>query len=223
MTFKNLEYIEAQTGIDPTWSVIWLHGLGADGHDFEPIVPELSLPASPAVRFIFPHAPMQPITINGGMSMRAWYDIKGMTFDREEDREGIEQSAQIVHALIDQENQRGIAADRIFLAGFSQGGAIALFTGLRMSHKLAGIVALSTYLPMRQSLAEEKSEPGMDIPIFMAHGMQDPVIPFALAEQSKNHLANLDYAIEWRTYNIQHSVCHEEIAEIGNFIRSITA
>ena len=134
---KNIEYIETQTGMDPNWSVIWLHGLGADGHDFEPIVPQLGFSHPPAIRFIFPHAPFRPITINGGLAMRGWYDIKGMEFDREEDRAGLEESAAIVHSLIEQENQRGISTHHIFLAGFSQGGAIALFTGLRLSEPLA--------------------------------------------------------------------------------------
>ena len=154
---SEIEYIEMQTGIDPTWSVIWLHGLGADGHDFESIAPQLGLPDSPSVRFIFPHAPIRPITINGGMRMRGWYDIKGMAFDREEDRSGLEQSAEIVTSLIEQENQRGVATDHIILAGFSQGGAVVLFTGLRLEQKLAGIIALSTYLPVAESADAERS------------------------------------------------------------------
>ena len=167
---SEFEYIELQTGIDPTWSVIWLHGLGADGHDFEPIAQQLGFQDTPAVRFIFPHAPVRPITINGGMRMRGWYDIKGMAFDREEDRGGLEQSEQIVKGLIEQETNRGIDTDHIILAGFSQGGAVALFTGLRLDKPLAGIVALSTYLPVAETTEAERNAANQNTPIFMAPG-----------------------------------------------------
>ena len=218
---KNSEYIETQTSIDPTWTVIWLHGLGADGHDFEPIVPELGFTDSPGIRFIFPHAPHRPITINGGMSMRGWYDIKGMIFDREEDSQGLEDSAIIVNNLIAQENQRGISTDHIILTGFSQGGAIALFTGLRHQQPLGGIIALSTYLPVAETTESERTDSNLNTPIFMAHGAQDPVIPISLAEQSKKKLNDLDYQVEWHDYPMPHSVCPEELGHIAKFIHNI--
>ena len=218
---SDIDYIEYQSGMDPTWAVIWLHGLGADGHDFEPVAPQLGFSDSPAIRFIFPHAPIRPITINGGMEMRGWYDIKGMAFDREEDRSGLEDSTRIVGELIEQENRRGIATDHILIAGFSQGGAIALFAGLRLPQKLAGIIALSTYLPDAQSTASESSEENRDTPIFMAHGSADPVIPLTLAEHSRGLLGQMSYAVEWKTYPMQHSVSAEEISDIAQFIRSI--
>ena len=218
---SEIEYIEMQTGIDPTWSVIWLHGLGADGHDFESIAPQLGLPDSPSVRFIFPHAPIRPITINGGMSMRGWYDIKGMAFDREEDRSGLEQSAEIVTSLIEQENQRGVATDHIILAGFSQGGAVVLFTGLRLEQKLAGIIALSTYLPVAESADAERSLVNQDTPIFMAHGTEDPVIPIMLAHRSQSMLVQMKYSVDWHTYTMPHGVSPVEIQDIARFMRGI--
>jgi len=218
---NDIEYIEWQSGINPTWSVIWLHGLGADGHDFEPVAPQLGFKDAPAVRFIFPHAPVRAITINGGMSMRGWYDIKGMAFDREEDREGLEDSASIVRQLIELENKAGIATEKIVLAGFSQGGAIALFAGLRLPERLAGILALSTYLPDADSMEEERSAASIDVPIFMAHGIADPVIPVALAEHSHGILEKMGYHVEWQTYPMPHSVSAEEIGDIARFLRTI--
>jgi len=218
---SEIEYIELQTGINPTWSVIWLHGLGADGHDFESIAPQLGFRDSPSVRFIFPHAPIRPITINGGMRMRGWYDIKGMAFDREEDRGGLEQSSEIVKNLIEQENQRGVATDRIILAGFSQGGAVVLFTGLRLKQKLAGIIALSTYLPVAESTDAERLSVNQDTPIFMAHGTEDTVIPLVLAQHSHGMLVQMKYNIDWRTYAMPHAVSPQEIQDIVRFMHGI--
>ncbi len=218
---RQLEYIELQTGVDPSWAVIWLHGLGANGHDFEPVAPQLGFTDDPAVRFIFPHAPVRPITINGGMEMRGWYDIKGMNFNRQEDRPGLEDSMQIVQSLIEQENARGIPAERIFLAGFSQGGAISLFTGLRFKERLAGIIALSTYLPDAESSASERHAANQNIPIFMAHGSRDPVIPIALAEHSRELLRQMGYAVQWKSYPMEHSVNADEIQHIAQFLQDI--
>ena len=223
----NIESIEIQTGMDPTFAVIWLHGLGADGHDFEPIVPELGLPEEIAVRFIFPHAPERPITVNGGMVMRGWYDISdlpvSMDGSRKEDRAGLEDSTQIVMQLIAQENRRGIPTSRIVLAGFSQGGAIALFAGLRMRQELAGIIALSTYLPDSGSTEDERSEVSLKSPIFMGHGTEDPLIPVQFGKQSEQILTGLGYNVSWNNYPMPHSVHPREIADIGAFLKGIMA
>ncbi len=216
-----LEHLVFETGDDPQWSVIWLHGLGADGHDFAPVAPEFGFGDAPAVRFLFPHAPVRPITINGGMEMRGWYDVRGMAFDRQEDREGLEDSARHVGRLIARENARGIPSSRIILAGFSQGGAVSLFAGLRYPESLAGIVALSTYLPLAENAAAERHEANAAIPIFMAHGNADPVIPLALAERSHALLVEMGYTVEWHTYPMPHSVNMEEIGHIAVFLRSI--
>lgn len=199
-------------------SVIWLHGLGADGHDFEPIVPELQLPTDAGVRFIFPHAPERPVTINGGMRMRAWYDITGISPDTAEDSDGIEASRAEVEALIAAEKQAGIPAGRIILAGFSQGGAIALHTALRHPERLAGLVGLSTYLPLREQLAEQASAANRDLPVFMAHGSQDPMLPQQLGEMSRDLLKAADYDVVWHSYPMQHQVVLEEIHELGSWL-----
>ena len=214
-----IEYLEVQTGIDPIASIIWLHGLGADGHDFEPIVPELKIPEDMPVRFIFPHAPVRAITINGGMRMRGWYDLKSMTFDREEDREGFDESSNLVINLIDQELDRGIDSSKIILAGFSQGGAVALYTGLRYPKPLAGIIALSTYLPFAVETATERHGANNGTDIFMAHGVADPIIPLLLADQSQQHLQSLEYPLNWSTYNMEHSLHMDEILAISEFIQ----
>ncbi|MDH3693641.1 MAG: alpha/beta hydrolase [Gammaproteobacteria bacterium] len=217
------EIIQIETGANPEFAIIWLHGLGADGHDFEPIVPQLGLPQETAVRFIFPHAPHRPITLNGGMVMRGWYDISGMEMIRQEDAAGIEASAQIVRGLIDAQEAHGIPSERIILAGFSQGGAIVLFTGLRHRKKLAGIMALSTYLPLSDRSEDEASTQNRRTPIFMAHGLYDPIIALPIAEASRAVLQKLDYDIEWRTYAMPHSVSPEEISDISAwFTRVIT-
>ena len=200
-------------------SVIWMHGLGADGHDFEPIVDELELPPRP-IRFIFPHAPRRPVTINGGMMMRAWYDISDAAI-RREDASGVRQSQAIVEQLIAGEVARGVASTDIVLAGFSQGGAIALQTGLRHPERLAGVMALSTYLPLADLLAGEASAANRDVPIFMAHGTADPVITLARAEQSRDALKSLGYRVEWRAYPMPHAVCPQEIADISAWLRRV--
>ena len=213
-----LDAIEIETGAAPRSAVIWLHGLGADGHDFEPIVPELGLPSSLAVRFVFPHAPIQPVTINGGMRMRAWYDVTG---DGRQDERGVRSSQAHVEALIARERGRGIPARSLVLAGFSQGGAMALQTGLRHAERLAGILALSCYLPLPETLAQEVSAANRDVPIFMCHGAHDQVIPLAWAARSRDHIAALGYAVDWREYPMPHSVCAEEIADVGLWLREV--
>jgi phospholipase/carboxylesterase len=210
-----MQAIEIQTGSKPVASIIWLHGLGADGHDFEPIVPELQL-AKP-LRFVFPHAPVRPVTINQGMRMRAWYDI--LQFGGgPEDEAGIRASQRLIEELIAKEKKKGLPADKIVMAGFSQGGAIALQTALRHPERLAGVLALSTYLPLAASLSSERSPANRDIPIFMAHGRHDDIIPLRRAEESRKLLEAAGYRVEWHEYPMPHSVCAEEIAEIAAFL-----
>ena len=215
-----LETIEIETGTKPDAAVIWLHGLGADGHDFEPIVPELRLPQRLSLRFVFPHAPVRPVTLNQGMHMRAWYDILQLGGGREDDA-GIRASQKSLEDLIAREGSRGIAPGRIVLAGFSQGGAIALQTALRASERLGGIVGLSTYLVDPDSLAKEASPANRDVPIFMAHGSQDPMIPLDRARASRDALAALGYPVEWREYPMPHSVCLEEISDIAAWLTRV--
>jgi len=204
-----------------TASVIWLHGLGADGHDFEPIVPELGLANDKAVRFIFPHAPVRPITINGGLAMRGWFDILGFDFNSAQDEKGIRESAAMVNHLIDQERSRNIPAERIILAGFSQGGAMALHCGLRHPETLGGIIALSTFLPLAEKLPQEINSVNQHIPIFMAHGSEDPLLPIQLGEASRDYLAQHQYQVEWHSYPMPHSVCPEEIVAIGEWLNNL--
>ncbi len=211
-----LPTVQISTGDSPQLAIIWLHGLGADGHDFEPIVPELDLPF-PA-RFVFPHAPVRPITVNGGMEMRGWYDILGFGVSVRQDAAGIRASAAAVTRLIDREIERGLTASQIVLAGFSQGGAIALHTALREPRSLAGVLALSTYLPLGDSLAAERSAASAGVPIFMAHGSGDPLLPLALGEGSRRTLEGLGYSVDWHVYPMQHSVCAEEIAAIATWL-----
>ena len=201
------------------YSIIWLHGLGANGHDFEPIVPELQLPASANIRFIFPHAPQQAVTINSGMVMPAWYDIVSPELAQQEDEAGIRQSQQYIDALIQRENIRGIATEQIIIAGFSQGGAIALQTSLRYPQRLAGVMALSSYLPLVQSLHQEASESNQNLPIFMAHGSHDPIVPLTLGEDSRYFLEQHGYQLEWKTYYMEHSVCPDEIDDISRWLK----
>ena len=208
-----LPTVEISTGDAPQLAIIWLHGLGADGHDFEPIVPELALPF--AARFVFPHAPVRPITVNGGIEMRGWYDIFGFGTNVRQDATGVRASAAAVTRLIDREIERGLSASQIVLAGFSQGGAIALHTALREPRSLAGVLALSTYLPLGETLAAERVAANAGVPIFMAHGSADPLLPLALAESSRRTLEGLGYAVDWHVYRMQHSVCAEEIAAIA--------
>ena len=199
-------------------SVIWLHGLGADGHDFEPVIPALQLPEDHGVKFIFPHAPERPVTINGGMVMRAWYDIKEMDLRKREDTDGIEDSRQVIEAFIKSEKEAGIPADKILLAGFSQGGVVILHTGLRHSEPLAGLLALSTYLALPETLAGEADPANSKIPIFMAHGTMDPIIPVHQGKNSADQLQQQGYPVDWHEYPIQHAVSLEEIEEIGRWI-----
>ena len=216
-----LDAIEITTGPKPRLAVLWLHGLGADGHDFEPIVPELGL--SVPVRFVFPHAPVRPVTINGGMAMRAWYDILGFDRRAREDAAGIRASAAAVTELVDREIERGMSSDRIVLAGFSQGGAVALHTALREPRPLAGVLALSTYLPLAATLASECSAANARLPLFMAHGTNDGVLPLQLAETSRGALEALGYAVEWHAYPMAHSVCQEEVGAIGAWLAALPA
>jgi len=214
-----LEAIEIETGAAPRAAVIWMHGLGADGHDFEPIVPELELDGAPPIRFVFPHAPMRPVTINGGMVMRAWYDVMNQSGVRREDVAGVRASQRDIEALIARENARGITAARIVLAGFSQGGAMALQTGLRYPERLAGLAALSCFLPLGDTLPAEASSANRDVPIFMAHGRRDPMIPIARGQDSRDRLLALGYRVDWREYPMPHSVCVEEIADLSTWLR----
>lgn len=212
-----LEKIEVETGSRPTATVIWMHGLGADGTDFEPIVPELRLPPSLPVRFIFPHAPVRRVTLNMGMPMRAWYDILELGGGRE-DGEGLRMSQESVEALIAHEESRGIPANRIVLAGFSQGGAVTFQAGLRHPNRLAGLMALSTYLPLAGTVEAERSKANFEVPIFMAHGSVDPMISIGRAQQSRKMLEALGYAVEWHEYPMPHSVCPQEIGDIAEWL-----
>ena len=218
---KPLELIELATGAEPKGTVIWMHGLGADGWDFVPIVRELPIPDNLHLRFIFPHAPVRPVTINNGHEMRAWYDIKMNDISRVPDEAGIRESQASIEALIAREEKRGVSAGRIVLAGFSQGGAIALQAGLRHRERLAGIVALSTYLPLEDSLDRESAAANKRTPIFMAHGTQDQVIPVQLAEASKRALEQRGYDVAWQTWPMPHSVCAEEVEELGGFLATL--
>jgi phospholipase/carboxylesterase len=206
-----------------TSAVIWLHGLGADGSDFVPLVPELRLSATLAPRFIFPHAPVQPVTINGGMPMRAWYDIYSQTIRDRQDDAGIRRSAQQVEGLIQQQRDQGIAARHIVLAGFSQGGAIVLHTGLRHSERLGGILALSTYLPLAPTLAAEAAPANRALPILMCHGTADPVITLGYATQSRDALLAAGYPLLWKQYPMQHQVCEQEIGDISHWLTDVLA
>jgi len=216
-----LQTIEIETAPNPAAAVIWLHGLGADGNDFVPIVRELDLSGSQPIRFIFPTAPTMPVTINGGYVMRAWYDIFAPDLVRREDEPGLRASQTMVEALIAKEKARGIPAERIVLAGFSQGCAMTLQTGLRHPEKLAGLMCLSGYLPLAGTIAAEANSANQATPIFMAHGRQDPVVVMQRAEQSRDLLNTFGYQIEWREYQMQHSVCQEEIEDIGHWLARV--
>ena len=221
MTTDLLECIEIETAPAPRASIIWLHGLGADGHDFVPIVPELELPETLAVRFVFPHAPMRAVTINGGAVMRAWYDVVAAGGDRREVEAGVRESARRVEALIDRERSRGVAGSAVVLAGFSQGGAMALHTGLRHAERLAGIMALSCFLPLADAVATEASAANRDTPIFMAHGTHDPLIPLARGRHARDLLTGIGYRIAWHEYRMPHSVCAEEVSDITAWLTEI--
>lgn len=218
-----LPHIETSTGANPDASVIWLHGLGADGNDFAAIVPELDLDGGAPIRFIFPHAPSMPVTVNGGYVMPAWYDILGGDMQQREDEAGIGRSAQAIEALIAREVARGIRTERIVLAGFSQGCAMVLHTGLRHPSRLAGIMALSGYLPLAGQLAGQASAANRGLPIYMAHGTADPMIPIARAQASCDALQALGYPVQWHSYPMQHSVHPRELQDIAQFLQSVLA
>ncbi|XHS32990.1 alpha/beta hydrolase [Pseudoxanthomonas sp. UC29_72] len=213
-----LDAVELQTGPQPAWSVLWLHGPGADGNDFAPIVPELVRPGWPALRFVFPHAPVRPVTINNGLRMRAWYDIAGMDFATRADAAGVEQSIGQVEALLAREGERGIAPSNVLLAGFSQGGAITLAAGVRRRVPLAGLIALSTYLPGADQLADFASEAAKAQPIFMGHGTSDPVVLPAFGQRSAQALKAAGFQVDWHDYPMAHSVSAEEVRDLGDWM-----
>jgi len=216
-----LEAVEIETGPDPKSTVIWLHGLGADGHDFEAVVPELVRRGERALRFVLPHAARRAVTINNGMSMRAWYDIVGFDRHSQQDEAGIRASDAAVRALIAREKERGVAPDRIVIAGFSQGGAMALFTGTRYPEKLAGIIGLSCYMLLAETLASERSAVNQTTPIFVAHGRRDPVVDVRLGEETRRLLEAADYTVTWHSYPIPHSVSAEELTHIAAWLRRV--
>lgn len=222
-TASLLEAVEHETGPSPEWSVLWLHGLGADGHDFAPIVPELVREDWPALRFVFPHAPVRPVTINNGVPMRAWYDIRDMNLAQRADEAGVDQSVAQVEALIEREAGRGIPPSRLLLAGFSQGGAIALAAGLRRTTPLAGLIALSTYLPMPERLAREVTVQAPSQPLFMAHGQFDPVVPYAGGDASAKALRGMGFEVDWHAYPMAHQVCAEQIHDLGGWMSRVFA
>ncbi|MGH8254054.1 MAG: alpha/beta hydrolase [Steroidobacteraceae bacterium] len=216
-----LSAVEVETAPNPTRSVIWLHGLGADGHDFEPAVPYLHQSGGPALRFVFPHAPVRPVTLNGGLPMRAWYDIGALNRQAPQDEAGVRAADASVRALIARENERGIATGHIVLAGFSQGGALALYTGTRLPEKLAGVVGLSCYILLAESFAAERQAANQHTPFFLGHGTQDPVVVPELGAEARAQLAASGYDVEWHDYAMAHSVCAEELAHIGAFLQRV--
>ena len=215
------EAVEVETGRNPDAAVIWLHGLGANGHDFEPIVPQLALPQERALRFVFPHAPMRPVTLNNGYAMRAWYDIAALNRAAAEDERGIRASQVAIEALIRREIARGIASERIVLAGFSQGGAMALFAGIRHEQRLAGIMGLSCYLVLSARLLAERNPANEATPIFLAHGSQDPVVAPDLGAEARRQLEAAGYAVEWHAYSMPHAVCPQEVVDIAAWLRRV--
>jgi len=216
-----LETIEVETAPRPTASIIWMHGLGADAHDFEPVVPAIVRPGEKPWRFVFPNAPQRAVTINGGMRMRAWYDIKSLDRGMIEDEAGFRDSDARIRELIAREGGRGIPPSRIVLAGFSQGGALSLYSAPRFPEALAGVVALSSYLPLRGGFAAERSPANEATPIFIAHGRSDMVISFSIGRESREFLEAQGYAVEWHDYPMAHSVCPDEVADIGAFLRRV--
>lgn len=222
MPIKPLETVIVEPKEKAIASVIFLHGLGADGHDFTPVVPQFNQITQLPIRYIFPHAPMRAVTINNGYVMRAWYDIHALDHRAKEDIEGITESAQAVEQLIADELAKGISSQKIILAGFSQGGAIAIFTALRYPAQLGGVVALSTYIPAADHLAKEIHEANLQIPIFLAHGTHDPLIQMQWGEMTHKRLSDLKFQVSWHKYNMAHSVCPEEIMDIGNWLKETT-
>jgi len=217
---ETLPSIEIETKPKPSHAVIWLHGLGADGNDFVPVVKELKLPPL-GIRFVFPHAPMRPVTINDGFVMRAWYDIAYQELAFKEDERGLRESQKLIEDLIARENARGIPSGRILLAGFSQGGVMTLQVGLRQPKRLAGLMALSSYLPMSPMVEVERNAASNTVPIFMGHGIADNIVPLALGTMSRDTLIKLDYPVEWHQYPMPHSVCAEELAHIGAWLKRV--
>ena len=223
MTDMPLTTVEIEPTGTARSSVIWMHGLGADAHDFEPIVPELRLPPELGIRFVFPNAPIRPVTVNGGMQMRAWYDVLSMDLPRQEDPDGVYASERAIDEVIEREKKRGVPAERIVLAGFSQGGAMALHTALRYPDRLAGILALSCYLPLASKLNGERWPANQQTPIFMAHGDYDAVIPMRYGQQSAEALKTLGYQVEWQDYGMGHEVCWQEIQDVAGWLGGVLA
>jgi phospholipase/carboxylesterase len=215
-----LQAIEIETRPKPSHSVIWLHGLGADGNDFVPIVQELSLPPL-GIRFVFPHAPMRPVTINGGFVMRAWYDIAYQDLVMKEDEPGLRQSQEMIEALIAKEETRGVPMSRVVIAGFSQGGVIALQTGLRQPERLAGVMSLSAYLPLKQKVEKERNTANKEVPIFLGHGIADTMVPLSLGTASRDQLLKLGYDVDWHQYPMPHSVCAEELEDVSAWLTRV--
>lgn len=215
---ENVDEVLLEPAVAATAAVIWLHGLGADGFDFLPIAPELRLSGAP-VRFVFPHAPVRPVTLNGGFPMRAWYDIVGLDASSRADEAGIRESAQRVERYIVEQIAAGIPSQRVFVAGFSQGGAVALHCALRHAQPLGGLIALSTYLPMHERLAGERHAANQALPVFLAHGQYDPVVPFQWGRETRRILQSLDYAADWHEYPMQHEVCADEIDDLSAWLR----
>ena len=220
MTSDPLETVEHSTGSPVAGSVIWMHGLGADGHDFEPIVPELQVDGA-ALRFVFPHAPVRPVTINGGIPMRAWFDVIGLERGTQQDEAGIRAAQQQIQTLIRRENERGVPTERILLAGFSQGGSVALHTGLRYPERLAGLIGLSTYLPLDWTIDTESHDANRQTPVFLAHGTLDPLVDPSLGETTRTLLEERSYQVFWKTYPMPHAVCAEEIADLRTWITKL--
>lgn len=221
MSAPGLETVELEPDGPADAAVVWMHGLGADARDFESLVPELQLAAAPAVRFVFPNAPVRPVTINGGQRMRAWYDVAGFDRRSPQDERGIRESGEAILGLVRRERERGIAAHRVVIAGFSQGGALALFCALRCPERLAGVVALSTYLPLADTLPAEAHAASAGLRVFMAHGRFDPIVPSAMGESSRRQLEALGCAVDWHSYPMPHSVCAEEVADLRRFLLSV--
>ena len=221
MTAAELTTVDIEPAVEARAAIIWMHGLGADARDFEPIVPYLDVPPELGLRFVFPNAPERAVTINGGMRMRAWYDILSLDISRREDGTGVRESERAIHSLIMREQQRGITVSNILLAGFSQGGAMALHTGLRYPQTLGGVLALSCYIPLADTLEDERHAANQDISIFMAHGQHDPVVPYQLGKASKAQLQSFGYNVEWHEYPMQHEVNMDEIKDIGTWLKQV--
>jgi phospholipase/carboxylesterase len=215
--------IEVETGVNPRTSIIWLHGLGADGNDFLPVVPELELPENPAIRFIFPHAPVRPVTINGGYRMRAWYDLSLAGGGLHQNDQHMRESTNVIREIVQREIERGIPASAIVLAGFSQGGAVALDAGLTFASRLAGLLILSAPVPDPEALLSRADGANSDVPIFLGHGTQDPIVPFAMGQNLREALEAKRRPVEWHSYTMPHSVCPQEICDISSWIRQVLA